>query len=226
MNEAQVDSYVDALVAKGVLVEDDVTGELATTDEFEQDRHVYYDTYLDVTEAEFHQAVADTFGFDSAEAAAEHVERHEVTREEFATYLTLYATLEDCSVAELAEMASIVTEVGPQSPVPESVVELDDECYGDFLTTHNRAVVTVWKRGCAPCDAMKEELDDVLAAFPGDARVAGLDGEQCPGFCKEYEVNAAPAVVLFEDCEMLDVRTGRTKPETLAEWAADVYDVE
>jgi len=73
-----------------------------------------------------------------------------VTREEYATYLTLYASLEDCSVAELAEMASIVTEVGPQSPVPDDVVELDDECYGDFLTTHNRAVVTVWKRAVPP----------------------------------------------------------------------------
>lgn len=223
VDEATVDARIDALVDAGVLTEDDETGELATADDFERDRHVYYDTYLDLDEAEFHRAVADAFDLESAAAAADHVERYEVTREEFATYLTLHATLEGRSTTEVAEMASIVTEVGPQSPVPDALVELDDESVTDYLTTNDRVVVTVWKRGCAPCDATKEDLDDVLAAVPDDASVAGLDGEQCPAFCREYEVNAAPAVALFEDCEVLDVTTGRPKPEALAERCATLY---
>lgn len=226
MDATQIDEYVDTLVAEDVLVEDERTAELATTADFESDRHVYYDTYLSIEEAEFHQAVADTFGLDSPEEAAEYVEEFDVSREEYATYLTLYSTLDDYPRDELAEMAAIVTEVGPQSPVPDSLAELDDDSFADFVADNDRAVVTVWKRGCAPCDAMKEELGEVLAAFPDDASVAGLDGEQCPGFCKEYEVNAAPAVAPFEDGELLDVRTGRTKPETLAEWCEELYDGE
>lgn len=224
MDATEVDKHVDALVEADVLIEDETTGELATTDEFEADRHVYYDTYLSMEDEEFHQSVAETFDLESADEAAEYVEEYDVSREEFSTYLTLYAQLEEYAREDIAEMAAIATEVGPQSPVPDSLAVLDDEGYQEFLVDNDRAIVTVWKRGCAPCDAMKDELGEVLGAFPEDASVAGLDGEQCPGFCKEFEVNAAPAIALFADGEVLDVKTGRMKPENIAEWCEEQYD--
>ena len=221
MNESRLDDHIDALCAEGVLVHDEETDMLATTDDFEDDRHIYYDTYLSVDDEEFHRSVAEAFDLESATAAAERVERLDVTREEFATYMTLYARLDGYDTATLAEMASLVVEVGPQSPVPDAVTALDDESYAAFVSEHDRAVVTVWKRGCAPCEGMKSELDEIRDVLP--EAVGGLDGEQCPEFCKTYEVNAAPAVVFFEDGEALDVVTGRTSPGPLAERAADLY---
>jgi len=224
MDEQTVDAHIDALVEEGVLHYDEETDELATTDDFESHRHIYYDTYLSVDEAEFHESVADTFDLPSADAAAEHVADLGVTREEFATFLTLQARLDDYDVGELSQMAGIVVEIGPQSPVPESLEYLDDESWPAFLTDNERAVVTVWKRDCAPCEAMKEELTDILEALPDDAAVAGLDGEQCPEFCRTHEVNAAPAVVFFQDGEHLDEVTGRSRPESLEERATSLYE--
>ncbi len=224
MDEPTVDAHIDALVDEGVLDHDEATDEITTSDDFEQSRHIYYDTYLDVDEAEFHRSVADAFDLPSPEAAAERVDRLQVTREEFATYLTLSARLDGYGVEELAQMANIVAEVGPDSPVPGAVTELDDDSYAEFLADHDRAVVTVWKRGCAPCEGMKEELDEILSALPADAAVGGLDGEQCPDFCREHKVNAAPAVVFFEDGDLLDAVTGRTSPGPLGERAAELYD--
>lgn len=221
MDESRLDAHIDTLCAEDVLVHDEETDAVATTDDFEDARHIYYDTYLSVDDEEFHQSVAEAFDLESAEAAAEHVEQLDVSREEFATYMTLYARLDGYDRATLAEMASLVVEVGPRSPVPDAVTALDDESYAEFVSANDRAVVTVWKRGCEPCEGMKSELDEILDGLP-DA-VGGLDGEQCPEFCSTYEVNAAPAVVFFENGEVLDVVTGRTSPDPLAERAADLY---
>lgn len=223
MDESRLDELVDELCAAGVLDHDPETDLLTTTDAFEGDRHVYYDTYLSLDEDEYHQSVAEAFDLPSAEAAAERVDRLDVNREEFATYMALYARLDGYSTETLATMAGIVVEVGPDSPVPDAVTELDDESYGEFLAANDRAVVTVWKRNCAPCEGMKSELDEILAGLPEGVVVGGLDGEQCPGFCREYEVNAAPAVAFFEDGDLLDVVTGRTSPDPLAERAASLY---
>lgn len=223
MDESTADAHIDTLVEAGVLDHDEETDELATTDAFHADLHVYLDTYLSLDEAEFHRSVADAFGLDSPEVAAEHVEENEVSREEFATYLALSARLDGVDTATLAEMAAIVVEVEPKSPVPEAVTPVDDDSYEAFVADNERAIVTVWKRNCSPCEGMKDEIDEILAGLPDDAAVAGLDGEQCPDFCRSQEVNSAPSVVFFEDGEQLDVVSGRTSPGPLADRAAELY---
>ncbi|QLH79996.1 thioredoxin family protein [Halosimplex rubrum] len=223
MDESTVDAHIDRLVAEGVLDHDESTDGITTTEDFEHRRHVYLDTYLDLSEAEFHESVADAFDLPSAEAAADRVDDLGISREEFATYLALSAHLDGYGVAERTEMAGIVVEVGPESPVPEALDELDDDTWREFVAEHDRAVVTVWKRRCEPCEATKSELDGILAALPDDAAVAGLDGEACPEFCRENEVNAAPAVAFFADGELLDAVTGRQRPGPLGERAAALY---
>jgi hypothetical protein len=223
MDESTVDAYVDTLVEEGVLDDDEATDEITTTEDFEHRRHIYLDTYLDVDEAEFHESVAEAFDLESAAAAAERVEALDISREEFATYLALSAHLDGYGVAERTEMAGIVAEVGPKSPVPEALAELDDDTWAAFVADNDRAVVTVWKRRCEPCEAMKDEIDELLAALPDDAAVAGLDGESCPDFCRENEVNAAPGVAFFADGDLLEAVTGRRSPGPLGERAAELY---
>ncbi|QLH85003.1 thioredoxin family protein [Halosimplex pelagicum] len=223
MDESTVDAYIDRLVAEGVLDHDESSDEIATTEDFEHRRHVYLDTYLDLSEAEFHESVADAFDLSSAEAAADRVDELGISREEFATYLALSAHLDGYGVGERTEMAGIVAEVGPKSPVPGALDELDDGDWAAFVAEHDRAVVTVWKRRCEPCEAMKGDIDGILAALPDDAAVAGLDGERCPDFCRENEVNAAPAVAFFEDGDLLAAETGRQRPDSVGERAAALY---
>lgn len=212
------------LEAEGVVAVDDEDDTVATTDDFEAAREVYYDTYVMMGDAEFHQSVADVFGLESAAAAAERVEELEVSRGEFATFLTLRSVVDgEYPLDQLTRMARMATELGPSTPVPDGVEHLDDDSYEAFVEATDRAVVTVWKLFCDPCEAMKDQFEEVLAAFPEDVPVGGLDGEKCPTFCGEAGVNAAPAIVMFEDGEVVDVVTGRTDPGPLEERVADVY---
>lgn len=214
----------ETLREEAVITVDEETDEVATTEDFESSRGVYYDTYTGISDEEFHESVADVFGLESAAVAADRVAELEISRSEFATYMTLKATLDGYTVEELTRMAQMVTDVGPSSPVPDELEHLDDDSYEAFVDENDRAIVTVWKLFCDPCTAMKERLDDVLAALPDDVAVAGLAGEDCPDFCATTDVNAAPAFVFFEDGEKVDAITGRTDPEPLAERAADTFE--
>ncbi|MBV0900269.1 thioredoxin family protein [Haloarcula salina] len=220
----QPDALLDALEREGVVVVDAETDAVSTTEAFEADREVYYDTYVTMPDAEFHQSVAEVFGLDSPDAAAERVDELGVTREEFATFLTLRSNVEGSySLQELTTMAQMATELGPETPVPEGVEHLDDDSYEAFVDSHRRCVVTVWKLFCDPCEAMKDQLDEVLAAFPEGTPVGGVAGERSPEFCRSVGVNAAPAFVLFDDGEPVEIITGRTDPAALAERVEEVY---
>ncbi|GCF13369.1 hypothetical protein Harman_13040 [Haloarcula mannanilytica] len=218
------EALLDALETEGIVVIDAETDAVSTTEAFEADREVYYDTYVTMADAEFHESVADVFGLDSAAEAAERVEDLGVSREEFATFLTLRSTVEDSyTTAELTTMAQMATELGPETPVPDGVEHLDDDSYEAFVDAHERCVVTVWKLFCDPCEAMKAQLDDVLAAFPDGVPVGGVAGERSPEFCQSVGVNAAPAFVLFENGEPVERITGRTDPSALAARVEEVY---
>lgn len=220
-----VEALFDALLDEGIFTIDDETGEVSTTREFERSRRVYHDTYMDVSDATYHRTVADVFGLDSASEAADRIDDLGVSRTEFVAYMALQSALEGYTPPQLAQMATMVTEAGPTSPVPDAVERLDDETYGAFVDRAGRAVVTVWKLFCEPCRAMKADLEDVLEAFPEGVAVGGLDGERCPAFREAYDVTVAPAVVLFEDGEAVDVITGRTDPDQFTERVTEAYDL-
>ncbi len=221
-DDSKAAALFETLVEGNVLSvrEDAVT----TTAEFEDIRGIYHDSYMSVDDDVFHRAVADVFGFESTEVAAEQAEALDVTREQLVAYLALSDHLDGSpTTEELARMAVVVTELGPGTPVPEGIETLTDENYENFLTAHDRAIVTVWKHHCDPCEAMKEDLDEILDAVPDGVAVCGIDGESCIEFRRAYGIDAAPTLVLFENGKFEEGFTGRATPERVAAACADVY---
>lgn len=208
------EALFDALVEADVLEE----GEdgVRTTDDFDHSHGIYYDSYVGIGDAEFHRSVASTFGLPDDDTAAELIEAEGVTREDLAQYLAIRSLVpDDVPATDLAVMAGLVGEVVPDTPVPTAVTDVTDDP-ASFVADHDRAVVTVWKRFCAPCDALKPNLPDLLAAVPDDVPVAGLDGEAAGEFCRTYEVESAPAFVLFRGGESRRIVTGNDPEETVA----------
>ena len=217
------EELLGALRSEGVVEIDEETDAVATTEAFEADRQVYYDTYLTLDDEDFRKSVADMFDLDPG-SAADRIAELDISREEFATFLTLRSAVGgEYERPELTRMARMAVELAPSTPVPSAVEHLDDDTYEVFVAGSERAVVTVWKLFCDPCEAMKSDFDAVLSAFPDDAPVGGLDGEQCPKFCRSAGVNAAPGIVLFEDGDPVEIITGRTDPGPLADRVAEVY---
>lgn len=212
----------DRLVAAEVLRErtDD---RLAVRSEFQRTYAVYRDVYLDADDEEFRDGIADAFWLEPDEAAA-RIEEFGVTREELAAFLALRSFLdEEPETVDLATMASLVVDANPPSPVPESLTELDDETYEPYLDAHPDAVVFAWKRNCSPCEVMKEEFDEVLAALPEGHDVAGVDGGLSADFRSTFGLTAAPSVLCFRDGELVETAEGRQRPDDVAVLAERVY---
>jgi thiol-disulfide isomerase/thioredoxin len=222
--QAEAEALLDALLEEAVLLEYD-DGTLATTEAFESTRGVYADSYADAADEVFRSTVADLFGLDEAEAER-RIEAEGVTREMLIAHLAVGAHVDgEYATDELARMAMLVVDVDPASPVPRRLEAVDDDSYRAFLAANDRAVVTVWKRNCAPCDALKEDLDDLLAALPDDAAVAGLDGTSpaVADFRRRYEVEAAPSILLFREGDLAEAYQGKVPADVLGEAADRVY---
>jgi thiol-disulfide isomerase/thioredoxin len=221
---ASVDPEValDRLVDSGIVDEaDDET--LTTTEAYERTRAVYHDTYGDIDEERLTATLSDLFDIDHGTAAA-YVAENDVTAADLVAYLSLQSMLDPVpDRPTLATMAALVVEVDPGSPVPDGLEELDDESYEAFLAEHPDAVLTVWKTGCHPCEAMKDDLDEILERVPDGVAVAGLDGESIPSFRLAYGVDSAPAVLAFEGGELADSLSGRRSPFALEQFFSTVY---
>ncbi|NEU56656.1 thioredoxin domain-containing protein [Halorussus sp. MSC15.2] len=202
----EAEALFDALVAADVLA----VGEagVRTTDAFDDTRAVYHDSYVGVSDAEFHEAVAATFGLPDADAAADLIAEREVTRSEFVCYLAVQSHLDDAesrSATDLAAMAGMVHEAVPDSPVPSTIADVTDDPDA-FLAGRDRAVVSVWKRFCDPCEATKADLETILDAVPDGVAVAGIDGEVAVEFCRNHDVASAPGFVVVDGDDRSTVR--------------------
>jgi thiol-disulfide isomerase/thioredoxin len=226
--EAKAEAALDRLVAADAVDEAD-DGTLTTTAAFEQVRRIYHDTYAHMDDEGVYDTVSDLFGL-TREEAAEAIESDEVSVEELVAYLSARSYLEDRGEhpdpETLGVMARLLVEIGPGSPVPQGMTEIDDDSYEAFLAENPDAVVTVWKHHCDPCEAMKEEIDAVLAAVPEGVAVAGVDGEAVASFRADYDVTVAPSVLAFRGGELEGTLTGRQTPPAVAELFESVYDAE
>lgn len=224
MDEGAGEALVESLFAENVLTTDERIGAVTTSAEFEDTHEIYLDTYTSVPQSTFVDTVAEVFGLDATEAT-DRIDELGVTREQLAAYLALRSVLGNSyDVATLSRMAVVVAGLEPETPVPEGLDLLDDDTYEGFLASHGRAIVTVWKRRCDPCEAMKRDLDAVLSALPDEVAVAGVDGERSRTFCTEYDIDAAPAVVYFDDGSHRRTIVGRQPPERIGAVAESVYE--
>lgn len=203
------------LLDTGVFVEAD--GSVAVTESFDAARAVYEDSYADASDERFHETLAELFGLSVDEAEVQAAE-FGVTRAELAAYLTLRSYLDDPpEPTALVQLAAMVADVAPASPVPDSLPELSDDDYELFLDDNPNAVVFVWKLHCAPCDEMKAELGEIRAVAPDHVAFAGVDGESVAEFRREFDVDAAPATLTFADGAFVEAIEGRRSPEQLEE---------
>lgn len=220
------DGRYEFLVDEGVLLET-AEGTVVVSEAYDAERGVYHDTYADASDEQFHQTLADLFGLSEAEAR-EQAEELGVTRAELVAYLSLRAYFTDraadLDAGDLLQLAGMVADLDPESPVPASMSELTDDDYEAFLADHPDAVVFVWRRHCAPCDEMKAELDEIRDAAPDGVAFAGVDGESVVAFRREFEVDAAPATLTFADGAFVEAVEGRRAPEQFADMFANAFD--
>ena len=212
------------LVDRDVLVERD-DGTVVTDDDFQSTLEVYEDSYLDESDETFAETVASEFDL-SPEEAADRIEETGMTREELATFLALRSYLDDPdrSRDELALMAAMVEGVGPGSPVPSALTEVGDEDYEAYVEERGDVVLFVFTRNCAPCDALKEDLPEILEAAPDGVDFAGVNGDEAPAFRRAFEVSVAPTTLAFVGGDLDSTIEGRRPLPRLLDAVEDLYE--
>ena len=221
------EALLDRLIEVGA-VREERDGTLRITPALDDILDLYERSYGDLPEREFVEAVADAFGLEYSEAVR-RIDEEGVTREEFVAYLSVRAHFEDegepvPDPVERATMASLVVEIAPATPVPRAMPEIGDEDLEEFCSASPEAVVFVWKLRCDPCDRMKAEIDETLAALPDRVAVAGVDGESVREFRDRFDVSAAPAVVCVRDGEAVAAESGYRSPAAVADLVAGAFD--
>ena len=217
VNDTAPTALLDRLVAAGVLVEHG--DEIRQTDSFASTLDITRSTYAD-TEAAFHEAFANTFDL-TVEAATNRIEANGISREEFSALKALQHHLDGEEPEALLQMAGMVTAAGPHSPVPEPIAELPSPF--DATLDGADAVVFVFKRDCAPCERLRDELDAVLEAAPNGLAVFGVDGPERPDFLDRYEVSAAPTALLFRGGEVVERLEGYQATPVFRDAFAEQY---
>jgi len=217
---------LDRLIEVGAIREDD-DGTLRISAALHDIIDLYEQSYGDLPDKEFTEAVADAFDLDYSEAVR-RIDEEGVTREEFVAYLSVRAHFEDedepvPDSLERATMASLVVDVAPATPVPQGMRELENDEVEPFLEANDRAVLFVWRLRCDPCESMKAELEETLDRLPEDVAVAGVDGEAAPTVRERFEVDVAPAVVCVADGEAAGSETGYQSPSAVADLVADAF---
>lgn len=216
--EARLDFLIDANV-----IDVDEDGTVTAAEGFADARTVYADTYENVDDDTFAETIADLFDV-TVEAAHTRIEETDLTREDLITYLSLQSHLDrDLPQDVLVLLTSMVSGVGFGSAVPDSMLELDDDSYADFVAEHGDAVIVVWSYPCAPCRSLKEDLPAFRDALPDGVALAGVDGDSVGRLRREFDVTSAPTLLFFVDGDLADTFEGYLPVEVLSERIEDVY---
>jgi thioredoxin 1 len=86
---------------------------------------------------------------------------------------------------------------------------LTDETFQTTVLESTQPVlVAFWAEGCGPWHLLAPELAALAEAFRGRAAVATLDVEAAPETPKRYGIETLPAVLFFQDGELVDRLTG------------------
>ena len=88
-------------------------------------------------------------------------------------------------------------------------VTLTDQNFQTMVLEREQPVlVAFWAEGCGPWQMLASEIAALAEAFRGQAAVGTLDVEAEPETPKRYGIQTLPAVLFFQDGEVVDQLSG------------------
>lgn len=103
-----------------------------------------------------------------------------------------------------------------------SVIDLTEETFAsDVLTSSEPILVEFWGSWCTACKAMFPHLDK-LAESQDNLKIAKLSVEDAPEVARNYGIRSIPAMLVFQDGEVIQTINGSRSYEKLTEDLADL----
>lgn len=97
-------------------------------------------------------------------------------------------------------------------------VEVDDTLLGRHLKlSKGKVLVDVWAPWCGPCHAMAPNFDTAAKTLAGEARLLKLNIDESQT-ARRLGVSGIPALLLFEDGELVDRKAGLMPTTQIVNW--------
>jgi thioredoxin 1 len=101
--------------------------------------------------------------------------------------------------------------------VDNSALRLTDQNFQTMVLARETPVlVAFWSEGCGPWHMLAPEIAALAEAFRGQAAVATLDVEAEPETPKRYGIETLPALLFFQDGQVVDQLTGAVDKAEIA----------
>jgi len=196
-----VSEVLDTLVAAGLIEEDGTTDDLSHTEKWRQ--------LIASEQDRFSEAGTDAY-VASLPVDSRHAARLETVADIDQPFLVRFGAVARETGSEFADiLASVVVLDFVENGLPRSEGSPDAflPVRGTQLRTAvrllDRSFVYAWREDCPPCDAMREQLDELFETPPAGVTFLSVYGPDCARLlAEEFDVPGAPVIMSVVDGEV------------------------
>ncbi|MDJ0271291.1 MAG: thioredoxin [Aigarchaeota archaeon] len=127
--------------------------------------------------------------------------------------MSLDDELERIKARKMREMLS--ASKNPSPAVVEEPIELTDQSFDEFVSSHDFVVVDFWAEWCAPCRAIAPVVKELAKQYAGRVYFGKLNVDENPRTASAFGIMGIPTLLFFKNGRMIDMVVGAVPKRVL-----------
>jgi len=94
----------------------------------------------------------------------------------------------------------------------------------EVLKSTTPVLIDFWAPWCGPCRMVAPSVEDMTTQYAGQLKVGKLNVDDHPSVAQRYGITGIPALLFFEDGQVVDTVVGAVPKSTLKKHVDEVLD--